>query len=353
MPEPTAASLRIAVLMDSDNVSPKYAPLILEELATYGTPTIKRAYGDWTTTNLNGWKKALNHHAIQPVQQFAYTVGKNSSDSALIIDAMDLLWMGNVDAFALVSSDSDFTRLATRLREGGKRVIGLGARKTPASLRNAVDQFIYLELLGAETDHDADMDAADEAEHAEEKAERSERSGRGRGRGRGRSTAKDKDGQHEDAASPDAEPAEASPAAADAEADAPAKAEGTTGSGTRGRRSRRATSPSMTDAAVVEDPTPPEVPVHAEAEHEHDTASRIDLQAALVKAVNATSSDDGWAPLSLIGQHLSRTHVDFDPRDFGRSKLSTLVEEQPYLQTRTEGRTMEVSLKRRSRRAEG
>ena len=152
MPEPTPASLRIAVLMDSDNVSPKFAPLILEELATYGTPTIKRAYGDWTTTNLNGWKKALNHHAIQPVQQFAYTVGKNSSDSALIIDAMDLLWMGNVDAFALVSSDSDFTRLATRLREGGKRVIGLGARKTPASLRNAVDQFIYLELLGTATD---------------------------------------------------------------------------------------------------------------------------------------------------------------------------------------------------------
>uniref|UniRef100_UPI0025CC016C NYN domain-containing protein n=1 Tax=uncultured Micrococcus sp. TaxID=114051 RepID=UPI0025CC016C len=160
MPEPTPASLRIAVLLDCDNVSPKYAGLILEELATYGTPTIKRAYGDWTTTNLNGWKKALNELAIQPVQQFAYTIGKNSSDSALIIDAMDLLWMGNVDAFALVSSDSDFTRLATRLRESGKRVIGLGARKTPASLRNAVDQFIYLELLGTHTD---DVDDAEPA----------------------------------------------------------------------------------------------------------------------------------------------------------------------------------------------
>ena len=195
MPEPTPASLRIAVLMDSDNVSPKFAPLILEELATYGTPTIKRAYGDWTTTNLNGWKKALNHHAIQPVQQFAYTVGKNSSDSALIIDAMDLLWMGNVDAFALVSSDSDFTRLATRLREGGKRVIGLGARKTPASLRNAVDQFIYLELLGTATDHDVDDDeTGEDAPAKEENAKASEGSGRsgsrrgGRGRGRGSKT---------------------------------------------------------------------------------------------------------------------------------------------------------------------
>ena len=116
-----------------------------------------------------------------------------------------------------------------------------------------------------------------------------------------------------------------------------------------GRRGRHASSD------VTEDPTPPEVPVEAEPEHdEADAAPRIDLQAALTKAVNATSTDDGWATLSLIGQHMSRTHVDFDPRDFGHSKLSTLVEDQPYLRTRTEGRTMEVSLvRRRSRRAEG
>lgn len=357
MSEPTAASLRIAVLMDSDNVSPKYAPLILEELATYGTPTIKRAYGDWTTTNLNGWKKALNHHAIQPVQQFAYTVGKNSTDSALIIDAMDLLWMGSVDAFALVSSDSDFTRLATRLRESGKRVIGLGQRKTPASLRNAVDQFIYLELLSEHADTDVDMDGEDENEQAEEKTERPERSGRGRGRGgRGRSSARE--AKPDDAESPAAgadEANEANAAAPETEGEPTPDAEtaGTpsagTGTGTR-RRSRRASSPS-TESPLVEDPTPPEVPV--EAEHDGDSAPRINLQSSLVKAVNATSTDDGWAPLSLIGQHMSRTHVDFDPRDFGHQKLSTLVEDQPYLQTRTEGRSMEVSLKRRSRRAEG
>uniref|UniRef100_UPI0031589492 NYN domain-containing protein n=1 Tax=Ornithinimicrobium sp. CNJ-824 TaxID=1904966 RepID=UPI0031589492 len=117
---------RIAVLIDCDNVSSKHAEAVLEELAKYGTPTVKRAYGDWTTQHLVGWKPELHRHAIQPVQQFAYTVGKNSSDSALIIDAMDLLWQGNVEAFALVSSDSDFTRLATRLRESGKRVFGLG-----------------------------------------------------------------------------------------------------------------------------------------------------------------------------------------------------------------------------------
>ena len=142
-----SGSTRIAVLIDCDNVSSRHAEAVLEELAKYGTPTVKRAYGDWTTTQLAGWKPELHRHAIQPVQQFAYTVGKNSSDSALIIDAMDLLWQGNVEAFALVSSDSDFTRLATRLRESGKRVYGLGARKTPESLRRAVDQFIFLEVL--------------------------------------------------------------------------------------------------------------------------------------------------------------------------------------------------------------
>ncbi|MFI7398140.1 NYN domain-containing protein [Micrococcus luteus] len=370
MPEPTPASLRIAVLMDSDNVSPKFAPLILEELATYGTPTIKRAYGDWTTTNLNGWKKALNHHAIQPVQQFAYTVGKNSSDSALIIDAMDLLWMGNVDAFALVSSDSDFTRLATRLREGGKRVIGLGARKTPASLRNAVDQFIYLELLGTATDQDVDDDeTGEDAPAKEENAKASEGSGRsgsrrgGRGRGRGPKTTDATDTPEATDADAEAAAAEEAPARDEAPTgDAAAGKDGKDGKGSQaksgaGRRGRRASS-----SDVTEDPTPPEVPVEAEPEHdeaepehdEADAAPRIDLQAALTKAVNATSTDDGWATLSLIGQHLSRTHVDFDPRDFGHSKLSTLVEDQPYLRTRTEGRTMEVSLvRRRSRRAEG
>lgn len=139
---------RIAVLIDADNTSPKHASDLLEEIGKFGRATVKRAYGDWTTTNLSGWKSELNGNAIVPIQQFAYTTGKNSTDSALIIDAMDLLYSGDVDAFALVSSDSDFTRLATRLRESGKTVYGLGLRKTPASLVAAVDRFIFLELLG-------------------------------------------------------------------------------------------------------------------------------------------------------------------------------------------------------------
>ena len=242
-----STSTRIAVLIDCDNVSSKHTTAVLEELAKYGTPTVKRAYGDWTTAQLGGWKGELQRNAIQPVQQFAYTVGKNSTDSALIIDAMDLLWQGHVEAFALVSSDSDFTRLATRLRESGKRVYGLGMRKTPESLRRAVDQFIYLELLQDQSREESDD------EHA--------------------------------------------------------------------------------PTTVVDD---------------HDSpGTAINLQSALTKAINATSGDDGWSTLGTLGQHLSRAHADFDPRAFGHQKLSTLVEEQPYLETSSKASTIRVRLRTR------
>ena len=158
MTEP--ATVRLAVLIDADNVSASHSSALLAELARYGVPTVKRAYGDWTTQHLAGWKGELARHAIQPIQQFANTVGKNSTDSALIIDAMDLLYSGSLDAFALVSSDSDFTRLATRLRESGKTVYGLGQRKTPAALQAACDKFIFLEVLRDEEEQPADAEDA-------------------------------------------------------------------------------------------------------------------------------------------------------------------------------------------------
>ena len=138
---------RIAVLIDADNTSHRYAADLLAELAKFGRPTVKRAYGDWRSDSLKGWAARLNQHAISPEQTMAYTVGKNSTDSALIIDAMDLLYSGNVDAFAIVSSDSDFTRLATRLRESGKTVYAVGRSNTPQALQEACDRFIRLELL--------------------------------------------------------------------------------------------------------------------------------------------------------------------------------------------------------------
>jgi len=139
--------VRLAVLIDADNASATVIKELLEEVARYGTPTVKRAFGDWTTPQLSSWKDRLHRHAIQPIQQFAYTKGKNSTDSAFIIDAMDLLYAGNVDGFCLVSSDSDFTRLATRLREAGKVVYGMGERKTPEAFIAACDKFIFLEVL--------------------------------------------------------------------------------------------------------------------------------------------------------------------------------------------------------------
>jgi uncharacterized LabA/DUF88 family protein len=139
--------LKLAVLIDADNVPYSNVKGMMEEIAKFGTPTTKRIYADWTKPNANGWKSVLLEHAITPIQQYSYTVGKNSSDSAMIIDAMDLLYSDKVDGFCIVSSDSDFTRLAIRLRESGMKVIGIGEKKTPNSFIVACDRFIYIEVL--------------------------------------------------------------------------------------------------------------------------------------------------------------------------------------------------------------
>lgn len=138
---------KLAVLIDADNAQASIVKELLAEISRYGTATIKRAYGDWTTPNLRGWKDVLQAHAIQPVQQFGYTTGKNATDSALIIDAMDILHSRAVNGFCIVSSDSDYTRLATRIREDGLVVYGLGERKTPKPFVAACDKFIYTEIL--------------------------------------------------------------------------------------------------------------------------------------------------------------------------------------------------------------
>jgi hypothetical protein len=142
--------LKLAVLIDADNVPYSNIKGMLAEIAKYGTPTFKRIYGDWTKPTLSGWKTVLLESAITPIQQYAYTSGKNATDSALIIDAMDILYTGNVDGFCIISSDSDFTRLATRLREAGKQVFGMGERKTPKSFIAACNKFIYIEILQKE-----------------------------------------------------------------------------------------------------------------------------------------------------------------------------------------------------------
>ena len=146
----TVVNEKLAVLVDADNAQASIVQELLAEISRYGTATVKRAYGDWTTQNLVGWKDVLHRFAIQPIQQFRYTTGKNATDCALIIDAMDLLYSARVGGFCLVSSDSDFTRLATRIREAGLLVYGFGERKTPQAFVAACDKFIFTEVLRAQ-----------------------------------------------------------------------------------------------------------------------------------------------------------------------------------------------------------
>jgi len=151
---------KIAVLIDADNVSDKYIKFIIDEISNHGTPTYKRIYGDWTKPQLAPWKSVLLNYSITPIQQYSYTTGKNSSDAALIIDAMDILYSHNVDGFCIVSSDSDFTRLAARLREAGMYVIGMGEKKTPTPFISACEKFKYLEVLASMASKPAETTSA-------------------------------------------------------------------------------------------------------------------------------------------------------------------------------------------------
>jgi uncharacterized LabA/DUF88 family protein len=218
---------KLAVLIDADNVPYAHIKEMLDEIAKYGNPTIKRIYADWTKPTVSGWKNVLLENAITPIQQYSYTQGKNSSDSALIIDAMDLLYSKRVDGFCIVSSDSDFTRLATRLREAGMFVIGIGEKKTPRPFITACDKFIYIEILKKEQ-------AIESHEKPNQKSQ------------------------------PKAQPS---------------------------------------------------------------SVSKVDKELIKVikESVDEISDDDGWAFLGSLGSYLIKKKTDFDPRNYGFSKLSPLI----------------------------
>jgi uncharacterized LabA/DUF88 family protein len=168
LPGSVMAHDKLAVLIDADNARPAIVEGLLAEIAKYGTAHVKRIYGDWTKPDLNGWKEVLLRLSIQPIQQFRYTVGKNATDSAMIIDAMDLLYAERFDGFCIVSSDSDFTRLASRIRESGLTVYGFGERKTPEPFRTACDKFIYTEVLAGASASTAETEAAPKQRSAKE-----------------------------------------------------------------------------------------------------------------------------------------------------------------------------------------
>ena len=244
--------LRLAVLIDADNAPRSALGDVMAEVAVYGTPTIKRIYGDWTTPNLASWKPLLLENAITPVQQYGYTTGKNSTDSAMIIDAMDILYTGQVDGFVLVSSDSDFTRLAIRLREAGKKVYGMGEKKTPNPFIVACDKFVYIEGIRSA----AQQERAEEAAREEPK-----------------------------------EPP---------------------------KPARRAARKKGAEAA------PPPAP-------EAEPPSRVpkEIITLLADSVEMLADEDGYAPLGEVANLLVRKKRDFDPRNFGFSKLSKLVKALP------------------------
>ena len=250
--------LRLAVLIDADNAPRSAIGDVMAEVAVYGTPTIKRIYGDWTTPNLASWKPLLLENAITPVQQYGYTTGKNSTDSAMIIDAMDILYTGQVDGFVLVSSDSDFTRLAIRLREAGKKVYGMGERKTPNPFIVACDKFVYIEVIRSA----AEKAKAEEVKGEEPKQEKAPKT---------KKPAKKKEGA----------------APAPAPASEPPEPE------------------SKVPKAVVE---------------------------LIADAVETMADEDGYAFMGDLGNLLVKKQPDFDPRNFGFSKLTQLVRYLPRLE---------------------
>lgn len=263
----------IALLIDAENVSPKYIKVILSEVSMYGTPAYKRIYGDWTSNEMSSWKKVLSEHNIQPIQQFRYTQGKNASDSALIIDAMDILYAKNVDGFCLVSSDSDFTRLAARLRESRMFVIGMGESKTPAAFKSACDTFKYLDVLMSMNK------AAEEEKPAPKKAEK---------------------------------PPEKQPEKPEKQ-EKPARA-------------------AKKKAEKQEKPEPPAV--HSEEELAGSFVPLAEIVEKIREIIDYESDEDGYMTLSQVGVMLSRIYADFDSRNYGFSKLHKLIDYTKAFETR-------------------
>ena len=259
-------NLRLAVLIDAENVPRNSMKAIMEEAAIYGTPTIKRIYGDWTSPNVGSWKSLLLENAVTPIQQYSYTTGKNSTDSAMIIDAMDILYEGKTDGFCIVSSDSDFTRLAIRLREAGMKVIGMGEQKTPVAFRVACDKFIYIEVIRAAS-QTKQKDAPAKQEKQKTTARKSTRQKAEKEPAEGEKAAQAKAGQ--------------------AKEEHPQKEE---------------------HGSVKKDQKIPP-----------------DIVKLIVDSVSDIADEDGYAFMGELGNLLLKKQPDFDPRNFGFTKLTQLI----------------------------
>lgn len=279
--------VRLAVLIDADNISASYIKPMMLEIARYGNPTIKRIYGDWTKPQLGPWKQVLLDHAISPVQQFGYTSGKNATDSSLIIDAMDILYTESVDGFCLVSSDSDFTRLATRLREAGKIVYGIGEKKTPTPFVAACDRFIFLEILAPKERKNRasskTVSSSDPSPKALSSGSSSEWDGKSASAKSGKTGKKDAEGRNA-SENPDGRSA----------ADASSENSGNT---------------------------------------ERTILEIDDATCELISSsVSDLADEDGWAFLGDVGNLVNKKSPSFDARNYGFSKMSKLMQSLDFLE---------------------
>ncbi|NHB58574.1 NYN domain-containing protein [Acinetobacter sp. 194] len=267
---------KLAVLIDADNSSVSSIAPILEEVAKYGIASVKRVYGDWSSETLKNWRDILLPNAITPVQQFAYTAGKDATDMGMIIDAMDLLYAGALDGFCIISSDSDFTPLASRIRESGLVVYGFGRKKTPEAFRKACDKFIYIENLIIEDKTISEVKTTLEkpTEHKEEN--------------------------------------------------------------TQPQKSKAINTNTTTATTAQELKKAPEKASEKETNVEIEPAT-LHL---IYKAVKDNSDDNGWANLSVVGQYISMVKPDFDARNYGRAKLSGLIKMLELFETKIEGSQM-------------
>ena len=297
--------LKIAILIDAENISSKYASIILQEAASLGNVIYKRIYGDWTTTHLNSWKKVLLENAVQPIQQFSNTIGKNSSDSALIIDAMDLLYQNNLDAFCIVSSDSDFTRLASRLRESQMFVLGMGEKKTPRSFISACNKFSYLDLLYRAT-------------HAKNaKKSQGQAQAQGQGQGQEQETAQAQDVRSSSEHTKTKEAAASHGNTTKALAPAPERSKNNN-HGSSSATEHSSSEPTENTKASVDTDDTSEV---------YGEGSDIKVVTeALLEITEEFSADDGWIISSRLGARLSKRLPDFDTRNFGFRKFVPFVE---------------------------
>jgi len=268
----TPSDRRFAVLIDADNISDKYIKVILDEISNDGEATYKRIYGDWTKPSLAPWKKVLLEHSVTPIQQYGYTTGKNATDSAMIIDAMDILYSGNVEGFCLVTSDSDFTRLASRLRESGMIVVGMGEQKTPKAFISACNKFKYLDILSGETNVNA---------------------------------SKSKPSQK--ARTPVAKAAKPV-----------VKSEQKSKSPAKEIKEAKGEKIKAQDAGIL--------PIEDDDDYLSTEVTSLEtIRSAIATIISENSDEDGWVSISDLGNRLLKRYPDFDVRNYGFPKLTPFL----------------------------